>query len=157
VRSTSPQVLAIIDHTRCATMVHRRLWTLGRLEDLAEVMDRERTAQHWLIKATPTLRCVSGAERRFSASLKVSEVTVLAASDELGAAARDATAWIATNACPDLELGSRVATMLKTCAEVALTAQQAITHPSGDIKAVFDRLSNLLAIIEMHSHALDNW
>jgi hypothetical protein len=47
--------------------------------------------------------------------------------------------------------------MLKTCAEVALTAQRAITHPSGDIKAVFDRLSNLLAIIEIHSHALDNW
>ena len=120
-------------------------------------MDRERTAQHWLIKATPCLRCVTGAERRFSASLKMNEVTVLAASDELGAAARDATAWIATNACPDLELGSRVATMLRTCAEVALTAQRAITHPSGDIDAVFDRLSNLVAIIEIHSHALDNW
>jgi hypothetical protein len=69
----------------------------------------------------------------------------------------DATAWIATNACPDLELGSRVAAMLRTCAEVALTAQRAITHPSGDIDAVFDRLSNLVAIIEIHSHALDNW
>ncbi len=120
-------------------------------------MDKERTAQRWLIEATPALRCVTGAERRFSASLKVNELTVLAASDELGAAARDATAWMTTNACPDLELGSRVAMMLKTCAEVALTALRAITHPSGDIEAVFERLSNLLAIIEIHSHALDNW
>ena len=47
-------------------------------------MDRERTAQDWLIEATPSLRCVTGAERRFSASLKANEVTVLAAADELG-------------------------------------------------------------------------
>ena len=120
-------------------------------------MDKERTAHHWLIRATPALRSVTGAERRFSASLKLNEVTVLAASDELGAAARDAMAWMATNACPDSDLRSRVATMLMTCAEVALTAQRAITHPSGDIEAVFDRLGNLLAIIEIHSHALDNW
>jgi len=100
---------------------------------------------------------VTGAERRFSASLKANEITVLAAADELGAAARDATAWMSTNTCPDLDLGSRVATMLMTCAEVALTAQRAITHPSGDIGAVLDRLGNLLAAIEIDSHSLDNW
>lgn len=120
-------------------------------------MDKERTVQHWLTEATPSLGCVTSAERRFSASLNVNEITVLAASDELGAAARDATAWLVTNVCPDLELGSRITMMLKTCTEVALTAQRAITHPSGDIEAVLDRLSNLLAIIEIHSHALDNW
>lgn len=124
---------------------------------ITSLMDRRRTGQHWLIEATPALRCVTGAERRFSASLKVNEITVLAASDELGAAVRDATTWMATNACPDRELGSRVATMLKTCAEVALTAQRAIVHPSGDIETVLDRLGNLLAIVEIHSHALDNW
>ncbi len=72
-------------------------------------MDKERTAQCWLIEASPALSFVTGAVRRFSASLKVNEVTALAASDELGAAARDATAWMATNACPDMELGLRVA------------------------------------------------
>ncbi len=55
--------------------------------------------------------------------------------------------------------GARIARglVLKTCDEVGLTAQRAITHPSGDIEAVFDRLSNLLAIIKIHSHALDSW
>jgi hypothetical protein len=97
------------------------------------------------------------AERRFSASLKTNEVTLLAASDELGAAARDSTAWVTTNACPDAELGERVALMLNSCSDVALTVQRAITHPSGDIETVSGRVGNLLAIIEIHSHALDKW
>ena len=96
-------------------------------------------------------------ERRFSVSLAVNEVTMLAASDELAAATRDAMAWMAINTSPDLELGLRVAQMLKTCAEVALTAQRAVSHPSGDIRATMDRLSNLLAIIELQTYALDNW
>jgi hypothetical protein len=120
-------------------------------------MDRQRTGQRWLTEATPALRRVTGAERRFSASLQMNEVTMLAASDELGAATRDAMAWMTTNACPDQELGSRVALMLQTCAEVAVTAQRTVTHPSGDIEAVLGRLGNLLAIIEIHSHALDSW
>ena len=129
----------------------------GSIVNTAEIVDRERTAQRWLIEASPVLRRVTGAERRFSVSLTVNEVTLLAASDELGAATRDAMAWMTTNACPDAELGSRVAQMLKTCAEVALTVQRAIIHPSGDIEAIFDRLSNLLAIVEIQTHALGNW
>jgi hypothetical protein len=120
-------------------------------------VDTERTAQHWLIKAKPALRRVAGAERRFAVSLAVNEVTMLAASDELAAATRDAMAWMAINTCPDLELGSRVAQMLMTCAEVALTSQRAVSHPSGGTRAIMDRLSNLLAIIEIHTYALDNW
>ena len=126
-------------------------------KEAAEIVDRERTVQRWFIEASPALRPVRGAERRFSVSLAVSEVTMLAASDELAVAIRDATAWMAINPCPDVELGSRVNQMLKTCAEVATTAQRAITHPSGNVDAVHDRLSYLLAIIEVHSHSLDRW
>jgi hypothetical protein len=100
---------------------------------------------------------VTGAETRFSASLKVNEVTMLAAADELGAATRDATAWVAANACPHSELGLRVALMLTTCSEVALTAQRVITDPSGDTEAVIGRLRDLLAIIDFHSRTLDDW
>jgi hypothetical protein len=120
-------------------------------------MDKERTAQHWLIKASTVLRRVKGAERRFSVSLRVSEVTVLAAADELGAATRDALSWMAANTCPDLELGSRVALMLSTCTEVTVTAQRAITDPWADTEAVIRRLGDLLAIIDFHSRALDDW
>ena len=109
------------------------------------------------MRAKPALRRVTGAERRFSVSLAVNEVTMLAASDELAAATRDAMDWMAVNSCPDLDLGARVAQMLKTCAEVALTAQRAVSHPSGGMRATMDRLSNLLAIIEVHTYALDNW
>ena len=112
-------------------------------KEAAEIVDRERTVQRWFIEASPALRRVRGAERRFSVSLAVSEVTMLAASDELAVAIRDATAWMTI--------------MLKTCAEVATRAQRAITHPSGNVDAVHDRLSYLLAIIEVHSHSLDRW
>ena len=68
-------------------------------------MDKEPTAQHWLIKATPFLGRVTGAESRFSASMNLNEVTMLAAADELEAATREATVWVKANACPDFELG----------------------------------------------------
>ena len=68
-------------------------------------MDKERTAEHWLIKATPVLQRVTGAESRFSVSMRLSEVAMLAAADELEAATREATRWMAAHACPDLELG----------------------------------------------------
>ena len=85
-------------------------------------MDREPTAQHWLIRATKALRRVTNAESRFSASLSVNEVTMLAAADELEAATREAAVWVGANPCPDPEVGGRVTLMLHTCTEVAVTA-----------------------------------
>jgi hypothetical protein len=120
-------------------------------------MDKEPSAQHWLIKATAALGRVTGAERRFSASMSLSEVTILAAADELQAATREAKVWVAANACPDLELGGRVSLMLSTCAEVALTAQRAITDPAAETDLVIGRLGDLLAIIDFHSQTLDAW
>ena len=118
-------------------------------------MDKEPTTQHWLIKATAFLQRVAGAESRFSASMMVNEVTMLAAADKLQVAAWDATLWIAVNACPDLEFRRRVALMLNTYAEVARTAQRAITDPSADTDAVIGRLGHLLAVIDFQSQTLD--
>ena len=115
-------------------------------------MDNEPTARLlWRIKATAVLRRVAEAEGRFSTSMRVNEVAMLAAADELWAATRDATAWVAANVCPDMELEGRVALMLNRCAEVALTAQQAITDPSSDIAAIIGRLGDLLAVIDFQS------
>ena len=47
--------------------------------------------------------------------------------------------------------------MLSTCAEVALTAQRTLTDPTADAEAVFERLGDLLAIIDFHSQTLDAW
>jgi antirestriction protein ArdC len=118
------------------------------------IMDKEPTTQHWLIKATPFLQRVAGAESRFSASMMVNEVTMLAAADELQVATWDATLWMAVNACPDVEFGRRVALMLNTYAEVALTAQRAITDPAADTDAVIGRLRHLLAVIDFQSQTL---
>lgn len=120
-------------------------------------MDVEGTAQHWLIKASTALHPVAAAARRFSASLKVSEVTMLAAADELQAATWDAKRWVAANACPDAELAGRVALMLKTCAEAALTAQRAIFDPSADTGAIIGRLGELVSVIDFQSQALEDW
>jgi hypothetical protein len=120
-------------------------------------MDKEPTAQHWLIKAAAVLGRVTGAERRFSTSMSVNDVTMLAAADELDAATREARVWVAANNCPDLELGGRVDLMLSTCAEVAVTAQRAITDPATETDLVIGRLGDLLAIIDFHSQTLDAW
>jgi hypothetical protein len=121
------------------------------------IMDKESTTEHWLTKVTPALQRVTGAELRFSASMSVNEVTMLAAADELEVAAREASVWVKANACPDAEIGGRVAVMLHICTEVALTAQSAITDSSSDTQAVMGRLGNLLAIIDFHSQTLDVW
>jgi hypothetical protein len=126
-------------------------------QESASVDDRERTEQQWLIMSADFLRPLTDAGHRLSASLKVDAVTMLAAADELGAAARDAATWVVVNPCPFLELGGRVDLMLSTCAEVALTAQRAITDPPADIAAVVRRLRDLLAIIDFQSQAIDDW
>ena len=121
------------------------------------IMDKERTAELWLIKAASVLGRVTGAVSRFSASMRVNEVTLLAAADELEAATGEATWWMVANACPDLELGGRVTLMLNTCTELALTAQRAIAGPYADLEAAVGRLGDLLAIIDFHSQTLGAW
>jgi hypothetical protein len=119
-------------------------------------MNTDPTAQfQWRYKSVAVLKRVTGAKSQLSASLKMNEATMLAAADELGAATRDATAWMAANVCPDLVLGARIAWMLKTCAEVALNAQLAIAEPSADTEAVIGRLGDFLAIIDICSQTLN--
>lgn len=124
---------------------------------IPHIVDTGCTAQHWLQRSATVLGRVTCAQRRLSASLKVNEVTMLAAADELGAATREAAAWMVSNICPDGVLGSHVARMLTTCGEVAHTAQRAITDTSIDTTAVLGRLAGLLAIINIQSQALDDW
>ena len=141
----------------CGPWSERLYERIGRSRKNRLGMDKERTAEHWLIKATPVLQRVTGAESRYSVSMRLSEVAMLAAADELEAATREATWWMAANACPDLELGGRVAEMLNTCTELALTTQRAIAGPYADLEAVIGRLWDLLAIIDFHTQALDAW
>ncbi len=121
---------------------------------IVTTMEREPITQNWLMRAAATLRRVANAKTRFSASMSVNRVTMLAAADELETATREATAWVVGHPCPDAELGGCVTLMLNTCAAVALTAQRALTHPSGNIEAAFGRLGDLLATFDLHSQAL---
>ena len=75
----------------------------------------------------------------------------------LEAATREATMWMRGNSCPDREVGGRVRLMLSTCAEVAATAERALSDDCTDIEAVFGRLGDLLAIIDFHSETLKAW
>jgi hypothetical protein len=121
------------------------------------VMDQELETQQWLLKAGADLRRVTNAETRFSAAMSMNHVTMLAAADELEAATREAMAWMAGNPCPDHDVAARVGLMLSTCAEVAFTAEMALTNSAADIEAVFGRLGDLLAIIDFHSETLKAW
>jgi len=117
-------------------------------------MDTEQSAKNWLIRAAATLRRVETAKTRFSAAMSVNRVTMLAAADELETATREAAAWVVGHPCPDEEVGGRVALMLNTCTAVALTAQRALIHPSGNIEAAFGRLGDLMAAIDFYSQTL---
>jgi hypothetical protein len=118
---------------------------------------RTQTTEQWRSKATIELEPVSAASRRFLASIRVNEATMLAAVDELQVATRDAAAWLVANPCPDPKLGTHVPWMLNTCAEIALTAQCAVIDPRSDTEAVMGRLGDLLAVIDLHAQMLDAW
>lgn len=118
-------------------------------------MHDELTTRRWRTKATTVLQRVADADSRFSASLRVNDVSMLSAADELQVATWDATLWTAVNACPDVELGERIALMLNTYAEVAITAQRAITDPSADSEATIGRIGDLLAVVGDQSQTLD--
>ena len=111
----------------------------------------------WRIRAMAVLERVMAAERRFSASIGVNEVTLLAAADELDAATRDATAWLAKNPCLDAKLGAHVASMLNSCTEVALVGQRAVSGPFAGSQGIMARLRGLLTVIDFHSEMLDAW
>jgi hypothetical protein len=120
-------------------------------------MSEEPPADGWRMKAMTALQRVTAAEKRFSASIRINEVTMLAAADELEAATRDARVWLEANRCPDSKLGAHIDWMLSTCTEVALTAQRAVSGPFADSNDVMERLADLLTVVEFHSQTLDSW
>ena len=75
---------------------------------------------------------------------------LLAASDELQVATRDATTWLKAHPSPDARLGALVAWMLSTGAQMARIAQVA-TDPLADADAGLERLEMLLAIVDLDS------
>ena len=91
-------------------------------------MDRERTpaTERWSLRANIELDRVMAAERRLALSISANnDIARVAAADELQVATRDATTWVTANPCPDAEIAGDVASMLSSCAEVALMAQRA--------------------------------
>ena len=139
----------------CGPQSERLYGGLRSLAKIGFIMENGRTAEHWLIKATTVLQRVTGAQSRLCTSIRLNEIAMLAAADELEAATREATLWMVGNDCPDLELEGRVAVMLNTCTEVALTAQRAIVGPYADLDAARGRLGDLLAIIGFQLQTLD--
>ena len=119
------------------------------------IMMANETDTRWRSEAVNVLDRVTAAERRFCGSTSVNKITMLAVADELEAATTYATLWLTANPCPDVELRERVTWMLNTCAEVAVTAQRAVTDPTANTKAVMDRLRYLLTIFDFESGGLD--
>ena len=137
-------------------------WIRDKVGDQARplavsIMSREPIADEWRDNAMLVLQRVTAAERRFCGALHLNEITTLAAADELEAATKDARFWVMANPCPELKLGTHVTWMLNTCAEVAHSAQRAITDPDVDAEAVLDRIGTLIAVIDVHSQTLDAW
>ena len=94
------------------------------------------------------LSCV--AERRLSGSLRLNDVTVLAAADGLSQRTRSQLpGWRPTRALtPDLDC--RWQRMLNNCAVVAPTAQRVETDPQSDTETVRSRIENVAAVIRVY-------
>jgi hypothetical protein len=138
-------------HSASAATIAGEGWSGGIIG-----MDTETTAE-WRARGREVLRFVRSSERRLSASLRLNDVTILAAADELGAATKVALAWLAANPCPDSKLGQQVARMLSNCAEVALTAQRLATEPDSNHTATNNRMGNLAAVISVDTPMLEAW
>ena len=110
----------------------------------------------WRIRAMAVLRRVMAAERRFSASIGVNKITMLAAADELDAATRDAMTWLAKNPCPDAKLGVHAAAA-EQLHRGRLVAQRSVTGPFAGGQGDMARLQDLLAVIDFHSAVLVTW
>jgi hypothetical protein len=100
---------------------------------------------------------VATAAGRLSASMQVNGTTMLAAADELQAATNAAMAWFRANPCPDRMLGSFVAGILNTSAEVAVAAQQASAARDQNRSEVLRRLRQLLALVDAQSQTFVTW
>lgn len=115
------------------------------------------TTTEWRSRGRETLGFVLAAERQLSGSLRVNDVTMLAAADQLSAATKVATAWLTANPCPDPALGVQMARMLHNCAEVALTTQRLATNLQSNSVMVKSRIENLAAVIRVDARALETW
>jgi hypothetical protein len=111
----------------------------------------------WRKGGQQVFACVASAERRLSVSLHLNDVSMLAAADELWAANKAATAWLAAHPCPDPQLGRQIERMLNNCAEVALTAQQVATDPLWNTDTVRRRIGHLATVISLDARALETW
>jgi hypothetical protein len=108
----------------------------------------------WLAQAGPVLRPVLVSGRRVAESLSRNTVALLAAADELEAATRQATRWVARVICPDMRLEGEVATILNTCARMVEIAHEAIPGSTPDIGFAVDRIRDLVDIVDYHSETL---
>ncbi len=111
----------------------------------------------WRSRGRQIFDFVRTSERQLSSSLHVSDVTVLAAADQLAAATKVALAWLTANPCPDSRIGVQAARMLNNCAEVARTAQRVAADPTSDTQAARSRLENLAVVIRVGIQTLDRW
>ncbi len=120
-------------------------------------LGQKTSVSRWRIRAIVVLQPVMTAQRRFSESMRVNKVTMLAAADELDAATKDGAAWLATNPCPNAKLEAHVSWLLNACTEVALAAQRSVTGPFAGTQVDPDRLRDLVTAIDFHSETFDAW
>jgi hypothetical protein len=115
------------------------------------------TTTAWQTRGREVLGQVLAAERELSGTLRLNDISMLAAADRLSAVTRVANAWLAANPCPDSARGVQMARMLNNCAEVALTVQRIATNLQSNTAAVASRIENLAAVIRVDARALEAW
>jgi hypothetical protein len=112
--------------------------------------------ERWRLRAVLEVNRVTGATRRYSASITLRDrFAMLAAAKELEAVTKEAKTWLSAHPCSDEKLGARIEGMLNTSDEVAVTARRVVTDPAADIETTMGRIGYLLAEIEIDSQLLN--
>jgi hypothetical protein len=88
------------------------------------VRQSRRSVQRWLSEAWPIVRSLMEAEDRLISASEAPAVVVLAACDQLNAAARHAGDWLDSQRCPDDKFGIYFRELISACQGLSAILQR---------------------------------
>jgi hypothetical protein len=117
---------------------------------------KNKATRQWLMDSKDALSRVRAAEHRFSAAIHINQVALAAAADELHAATKDVSGWLASSPCPSRKLAVEIEWVLDLCMDTALSVRRVLAEPEIDMATAMYRIWKTVAFVEGHS-ALNDW
>jgi hypothetical protein len=109
---------------------------------------RPEDLQQWEAQVGPTLQTLMATLGAAGVAAGHGPVALLAASDQLNAAARDTRVWLSTTRCPLPDIDDRLVRTLRSLRILArLMEAEASTSASPNVKVIHQEIEGLIAMI----------